>query len=77
MTVPAAGGEPKEILPGLQIFHGSVNTALFERNGKKLLIDSGAMDSVPGGGAAEWVLFTHHHPDQASAAPRLSAAARK
>jgi len=40
-----------------------------ERNGKILLIDSGSVDKSP----AEWALFTHHHPDQASGAPRLAA----
>lgn len=68
---------PRErILPGLEIIRGSVNTALFERNGKKLLIDSGELDRVPGG-VAEWALFTHHHPDQASAGARLAAAGTK
>jgi glyoxylase-like metal-dependent hydrolase (beta-lactamase superfamily II) len=72
---PHAVSTGEEILPGLGILRGSVNTAVFERNGKKLLIDSGQMASIPGG--AEWVLFTHHHPDQASAARHLVAAGAK
>jgi glyoxylase-like metal-dependent hydrolase (beta-lactamase superfamily II) len=65
---------PEEILPGLSIFPSSVNTARVERNGKKLLIDSGDLTSAPGGGVAEWALYTHHHRDQASGAPHLAAA---
>ena len=65
--------EIEEIFPGLRIVRGAVNTALFLRNGRTLLIDSGELASTPGGGAAEWVLFTHHHPDQASAGPSLAA----
>jgi hypothetical protein len=49
------------ILPGLRLLDRSVNTAPFERNGEKLLIDSGEQEAVPGG--AEWLLFTHHPPD--------------
>ena len=65
--------EIEEIFPGLRILRGAVNTALFLRNGRTLLIDSGELESTPGGGVAEWVLFTHHHPDQASAGPSLAA----
>src|SRR5579884_2779826 len=66
-----------EVQSGLKIFHGSVNTILLERNGKKLLIDSGEMAAPPGGGVADWALFTHHHRDQASAAWQLSTAGSK
>ena len=57
----------EEVLPGLRLLRSSVNTAILERDGRKLLIDSGELVSTPGGGAAEWALFTHHHRDQASA----------
>jgi glyoxylase-like metal-dependent hydrolase (beta-lactamase superfamily II) len=63
-----------EVLPGLRVLKGAVNTALLERNGKRLLIDSGDLSAAPGGGAVEWALFTHHHRDQASAVGRLAAA---
>ena len=63
-----------EILPGLGILPGSVNTAKLERNGKKLLIDSGDLTTAPDGGVAEWALYTYHHRDQASGAPHLAAA---
>src|SRR5271154_1443801 len=58
-----------EILPGLRIVEGAVNTGLFERNGKILMIDSGEL-----GGPAEWSLYTHHHRDQASRAAALASA---
>ncbi len=58
-----------EILPGLRIVPGAVNTGLFERNGKILMIDSGEM-----GGPADWCLYTHHHRDQASRAASLASA---
>ena len=77
----AAAGVPllaanthQEILPGLSILPGSVNAVLVERNGKKLLIDSGELTTAPGGGVADWALYTHHHRDQASGAPALAAA---
>ncbi len=59
------------ILPGLRLLKGSINAALLERNGKKLLIDSGEVDSAPGGGLIDWALFTHHHRDQCSSVSRL------
>ena len=59
----------QEVVPGLRIVHGSVNTAIFERNGKRLAIDTGDLASLP----VEWALYTHHHRDQASAAARLAA----
>lgn len=62
-----------EIVPGLRIMRRAVNTAVFERNSKMLLIDSGDIEKSP----AEWVLFTHHHPAQASGAPRLAATGTK
>src|SRR5581483_4089274 len=62
-----------EIVPGLRILRRAVNTAVFERGGKTLLIDSGELDKSP----AEWVLFTHHHPDQASGAARLTSTGTK
>jgi glyoxylase-like metal-dependent hydrolase (beta-lactamase superfamily II) len=73
--VPLLAAHPRqEILPGLSIYPGCVNAALVERNGKKLLIDSGELTTAPGGGVADWALYTHHHRDQASGAPRLAAA---
>ena len=66
-----------DILPGLSIVHGAFNTVCLERNGKKLLIDSGELTSAPGGIVPEWALYTHHHRDQASGAPRLAAAGAK
>jgi glyoxylase-like metal-dependent hydrolase (beta-lactamase superfamily II) len=68
----ALSAEPVQILPGLRLIRGSVNTAVFERNGKRLMIDSGELSSVPAGGPVEWVLFTHYHRDQASAASSLA-----
>ncbi len=62
-----------EIVPGLRIIRGAVNTAVFERNGKTLLIDSGDIEKSP----AEWALFTHHHPDQSSGAAHLAATGTK
>ena len=67
----------EEVLPGLRLLRSSVNTAILERNGRKLLIDSGALVSTPGGGVAEWALFTHHHRDQASAVSHLAASGSK
>ncbi len=60
-------------MPGLRIINGAVNTAVFERNGKILLIDSGDLQKP----LAEWALFTHHHPDQASGAAILAASGTK
>jgi glyoxylase-like metal-dependent hydrolase (beta-lactamase superfamily II) len=62
-----------EVVPGLRIIRGAVNTAVFERNGKTLLIDSGDLRQSN----AEWALFTHHHPDQASGAASLAARGTK
>jgi len=67
----------EEILPGLRLLKGSVNSALLERNGRKLLIDSGEIDSPPGGGLIDWVLLTHHHRDQCSSVSRLVATGTK
>jgi glyoxylase-like metal-dependent hydrolase (beta-lactamase superfamily II) len=61
----------EQVLPGLRLLRNSVNSALFERNGKKLLIDSGEIDDAPGGGVVDWALFTHHHRDQCSSVSRL------
>lgn len=52
---------------------GAINTAVFERSGQSLLVDSGEMTSAPGGIIPEWALFTHHHRDQASNAHQLAA----
>ena len=65
----AARADRQEILPGLYLLRGAVNTAVIERNGRKLLIDSGDIEPP-----ADCALFTHHHPDQASGAARLAAA---
>ena len=65
------------VVPGLRLLKGSVNSALFERNGKKLLIDSGEIEKAPGGGVVDWVLFTHHHRDQCSSISRLVATGTK
>jgi len=65
------------LLPGLRLLKGSVNSALLERNGKKLLIDSGEIDYAPGGGLIDQVLFTHHHRDQCSSVARLVATGTK
>ncbi|MBI4219336.1 MAG: MBL fold metallo-hydrolase [Chloroflexi bacterium] len=64
---------PADILPGLRLLPNSVNTALFERNGRRLLIDSGEVEKVPGGSGADWVLVTHHHRDQAARLHLLAA----
>src|SRR5262249_23304783 len=66
-----------EILPGLELIRGAVNTPVFRRGRKLLLIDSGDLTAAPGEGLIEWVLFTHHHPDQCSGAPRLAAGGAK
>jgi glyoxylase-like metal-dependent hydrolase (beta-lactamase superfamily II) len=58
-----------EVVPGLRIIRGAVNTAVFERDGKTLLIDSGDLRQS----TAVWAFFTHHHPDQASGAASLAA----
>ena len=60
----------EQILPGLRLLRNSVNTALLERNGKVLLIDSGEIDAA-GGSVVDWALFTHHHRDQCSSVSRL------
>ena len=60
-------------MPGLSVLSGSVNTVCLEHNGKTLLIDSGDLTSAPDGRVPEWALYTHHHRDQASGAPRLAA----
>lgn len=64
----------EEVLPGLFLIRGAVNTAVFERNGRTLLIDPGELTAAPGGGPVDWVLVTHHHRDQATHAGRLVAA---
>src|SRR5687767_11244013 len=61
----------EQVLPGLRLLRSSVNSAFFERNGKKLLIDSGEIEAAPGGGVVDWVLLTHHHRDQCSSVSRL------
>jgi glyoxylase-like metal-dependent hydrolase (beta-lactamase superfamily II) len=63
------------LVPGLRILAGPANTAVFERHRKRLLIDAG--DPAPDGTPVEWVLFTHHHRDRASAAPSLAALRRE
>ena len=77
MPLLTAAARCEGILEGMSILPGAVNTVLFERHGKKLLIDSGDLTSLPNGGVADWVLYTHHHRDQASGAPRLAAAGTK
>ena len=71
----AAAASPEarreEVLPGLSLVKGSVNTAVFKRNGKTLLIDPGELTQAPDGGPVDWVLVTHHHRDQASNVARL------
>jgi glyoxylase-like metal-dependent hydrolase (beta-lactamase superfamily II) len=67
----------EQVLPGLQLLKGAVNSALLERNGRKLLIDSGETNAAPGGGSIDWALFTHHHRDQCSSVSRLVAAGTK
>jgi glyoxylase-like metal-dependent hydrolase (beta-lactamase superfamily II) len=64
----SAGSE--QVLPGLRLLRNSVNSALLERNGKTLLIDSGELDAA-GRGIVDWALFTHHHRDQCSSVSRL------
>ena len=64
----SAGSE--QVLPGLRLLRNSVNSALLERNGKTLLIDSGEIDSA-GSGVVDRALFAHHHRDQCSSVSRL------
>ncbi len=77
VPLAARASETLEILPGLRLIRGAVNTAVFERNGKSLMIDCGDVAAAPGGAPVTWVLFTHHHRDQASGAARLAAAGAK
>ena len=67
-TAPATR---EQVAPGLYLYKGCVNTAVFERNGKKLLIDPGELNAAPDGGSVDWVLMTHHHRDQGSNVGRL------
>jgi glyoxylase-like metal-dependent hydrolase (beta-lactamase superfamily II) len=67
----------EQVLPGLQLLKGSVNSALLERKGQKLLIDSGEIEAAPGGGVIDWAFFTHHHRDQCSSVSRLAATGTK
>jgi glyoxylase-like metal-dependent hydrolase (beta-lactamase superfamily II) len=77
-SLSAAEPLPREqVAPGLSLYRSGVNTAVFERNGRKLLIDPGDLTEAPGGGPADWVLVTHHHRDQASGVGRLIAAGAK
>src|SRR5262249_7767404 len=66
----AQSAAAEQILPGLRLLRNSVNTALLERNGKVLLIDSGEIDAA-GSSVVDWALFTHHHRDQCSSVSRL------
>src|SRR5262245_53647366 len=66
----AQSGATEQILPGLRLLRNSVNTALLERNGKVLLIDSGEIDAA-GSSVVDWALFTHHHRDQCSSVSGL------
>ena len=65
-------GDIEEILPGLRIWKGSVNTVALERNEKTLLIDPGNFAAAPGGGPVDLVLVTHHHRDQATRLSELA-----
>jgi len=76
-STPSQTSLQEQVLPGLRVVRGSVNTVVFERNGKTLLVDSGELSAAPGGAVPEWVLFTHHHRDQASAAHQLAAKGTK
>ena len=66
----AQSAAAEQVVPGLQILRNSVNSALLERNGKTLLIDSGEIDAA-GNRVIDWALFTHHHRDQCSSVSRL------
>jgi glyoxylase-like metal-dependent hydrolase (beta-lactamase superfamily II) len=66
----AQSDSAEQVLPGLRILRNSVNSALLERNGKALLIDSGEIDAA-GNRVVDWALFTHHHRDQCSSVTRL------
>ncbi len=68
LAAQTVGGE--ELLPGLRLLRGAVNTAVFERSGKRLAIDTGDLASLN----LDWALYTHHHRDQASAARQLARA---
>ena len=76
-ATPGSTPTREEIFPGLFLIKGCVNTAVFERNGRTLLIDSGELTAAPNGGPVDWVLVTHHHRDQASHVDRLVAAGAK
>jgi glyoxylase-like metal-dependent hydrolase (beta-lactamase superfamily II) len=67
---PLLGAE-EAIAPGVRLLHGSVTTAVFERNGRRLAIDPGSLAALPGSGPLDWVLVTHHHRDQAESAGAL------
>src|SRR5262245_1073125 len=64
-------GAQESIAPGLRLHPGSVTTAVFERNGRRLVIDPGPLTAIPGAGRLDWVLVTHHHRDQAEGAAAL------
>jgi len=68
--IRAQSAASEQVLPGLRLLRNSVNSALLERNGKTLLIDSGELDAA-GRGIVDWALFTHHHRDQCSSVSRL------
>ena len=59
------------LVRGLRLHPGNVTTAVFERNGRRLVIDPGALSAIPGTGPVDWVLVTHHHRDQAESAGAL------
>jgi glyoxylase-like metal-dependent hydrolase (beta-lactamase superfamily II) len=69
------GAEP--VVAGMSILRGGVNTVVFERNGRRLVVTPGDVTAIPGRGPIDWVLVTHHHRDEASgAAPLLAMGAK-
>lgn len=68
---PSVGFPVERVFAGLTLIRGPVNSAIFERNGKLLVIDSGSLSSRELGGVPQWLLFTHHHRDQAIGADKL------
>jgi glyoxylase-like metal-dependent hydrolase (beta-lactamase superfamily II) len=71
----AVAAAPASLPAGLHAFPDVVNVGVLERHGHRLLIDCGE-GSVAGqsGAPIDWVLFTHHHRDQWSGAPKLLSA---
>ena len=77
-------GQPQfePVTPHVGIYHDATNVAVFQRNGKSLLIGSGdgrilVEAKKLGIGPIDWVLYTDHHRDQCAGAAMLKKAGAK